>query len=107
MININEHLTEDQKKFCEYWLTFSSAIYHKLTSPVFNMESLRGMIIYEANTRQRPAVISRLLGRYYKLVKKFEFNRITRVMEIRNGSVGEGYREVFKAGGDQTRWPSN
>jgi len=59
-----------EQTFCESELTFWTTLARRLTSDRYGEKELSWLIEYECATRRRPHVIRRLVGRYFKLIRK-------------------------------------
>ncbi len=80
MINlIDIVLTDHDKWVCEQWLAKWTNINKSIEQ--LNISYLERLIAYEMNTRKRIKVIDRLLGRYFKLLRKSTTNDVVNYMD--------------------------
>lgn len=73
--NIPE-LTEDEVFECEDWLNNFSLLVDRISSPQFTEELLYRLIKWEAMTRRRKKVLSRMFGRYNNLRRMREWREL-------------------------------
>lgn len=62
-------LTDEERRFCEYWMKSYHYLSTHLTDSRFTEETMLTMIQYEMTTRQRATVLERLFARYFKVRK--------------------------------------
>ncbi len=80
MINLTEIVLSDYDKWvCEQWLAKWTNINKSIEQ--LNIENLANLIAYEMNTRKRHKVIDRLLGRYFKLLRKSTTEDVVHYMD--------------------------
>lgn len=69
-------LSDNDKRYCEHWLVFWTALNLRLTQPHFTEERLRKLLVYELRTRRREHVLQRLAGRHSRLRRIREWDEI-------------------------------
>lgn len=84
----------EDRKYCEYWLCFWTALDTKLTQPQFTEEKILKLIHYELDTRKRKPILHRLMGRYSKLVRLREWKKVEEYID--NANQGESDRRVLE-----------
>ena len=67
-------ITDHDKWVCEQWLAKWTNINKSIET--LSAEHLSNLIVYEIQTRKRPKVLDRLIGRYYKLIRKQETKHV-------------------------------
>lgn len=89
------NLTDEEQKFCEKWLCFWTTLASQLTSGKFGEKELLQFMDYELHTRRRKRVLNRLIGRYYRLVRKRKMVEVERKLEeCENADTRDCYRGV-------------
>lgn len=69
-------LTLDDIRYCENMLTNWKDIVRNITELNMSEENIYKLIQYEMNTKKRKDVLNRLVGRYFKLLRQREWDKI-------------------------------
>ena len=82
------------EKFCEYWLSNYTKLSVNLGRDNFTPEVIQKLIYYEMHTRRREPILTRLVGRYYRMLRN---STLKIVLDKREALGGErkGYRGIF------------
>jgi len=89
-------LSEDDKRWCKVWLRSHTYVIACLTNTSdFNEYSLRKLICYESQHRQRTGLLVRMTARYAKLRRKREWQElVTHMRRINLERERERYRKI-------------
>lgn len=69
-------LTIDDIRYCEKMLANWKDLVRNIMELNMSEENIYKLIQYEMNTKKRKDVLNRLVGRYFKLLRQREWNKI-------------------------------
>lgn len=78
--------TQEEINFCEATLSNWKVLIECIGKAEITLIDIRKLIMYEATTRQRKVILDRLLGRYFKLCRKREWERLMQFIDERKQS---------------------